>query len=138
MSNQDKQKSHRKLKDRVTRTPLKSGMNPSAPDGKAHPAPLVRRTRCVNLLTNLVISHEWGNDTATVFSWSVCTNPGTWVVMCLSVEGMSGHVFVCWRYEWSCVCPLKVWIWSFSTNFFCILELSWQCIICWFSFYYKF
>jgi hypothetical protein len=40
----DKQRSTKhtyKTKDRVTRTPLKTGLNPGAPEGRAVPAPLV-------------------------------------------------------------------------------------------------
>ena len=57
----DKQRSTKythKTKDRVTRIPLKTGVNSGATEGNAVPAPLVAPVMLINLSTNPVISHE--------------------------------------------------------------------------------
>jgi hypothetical protein len=56
----DKQRSTKhthKTKDRVTRTPLKTGDEPRC-SGRVSSSCSTSRTRYVNLVTNLVISHE--------------------------------------------------------------------------------
>jgi hypothetical protein len=53
-------KSTHKTKDRVTWTPLKTGGELRC-SGRISSSSFTSGTRCVNLVTNLVISHEWGN-----------------------------------------------------------------------------
>ena len=62
----DKQRSTKhtctyKTKDRVTRTPLKTGGELRC-SGRVGSSCSTSDTRCVNLVTNLVISHERGKD----------------------------------------------------------------------------
>jgi hypothetical protein len=56
-TNNDLQNIHKKTKDRVTRTPLKTGSSCSTSG-----------TRRITLVTNPVISHEWGKDVLT-YAW---------------------------------------------------------------------
>jgi hypothetical protein len=51
-----------KTKDRVTRTPLKPGVNSFKCSGRVSSSCSTSGTRRVNLVTNPVISHEWGKD----------------------------------------------------------------------------
>ena len=57
-TNNDLQNITDKTKDRVTRTPLKPGMNSDALEEWAVPAPLVTPVVCLTLATNTVIRHE--------------------------------------------------------------------------------
>ena len=57
-STKDKQRSTKhthETKDRVTRTPLKPGVNSGAPEGKASPAPLE------NILTSSSLGNTFNN-----------------------------------------------------------------------------
>ena len=63
-----------KIKDRVTRTPLKTGVN----CGMVSSSCSTRGTRRVNLVKNTMISHEWGKDrevyaTSGTYPWSFVT-----------------------------------------------------------------
>jgi hypothetical protein len=66
-----------KTKDRVTRTPLKTGGELRC-SGRASSACSTSGTRRVNLVTNSVISREWGKDrevfTSGTYSWSFVTH----------------------------------------------------------------
>ena len=69
----DKQRSTKhtcKTKDRVTRSPLKTGGELMCPR-RISSACSTSDTRRVNLVTNPVISHEWGQD------WETFTTSGT-------------------------------------------------------------
>jgi len=76
----DKQRSTRhtyKTKDRVTRTPLKSGGELRC-SGRVSSSCSTSGTRRVNLVTNPVISREWGKDievftTSGTYPWSFVT-----------------------------------------------------------------
>jgi hypothetical protein len=65
-----------KTKDRVTRTPLKTGMwGELRCSGRVSSSCTTRCTYRVNLATNPVISHEWGKDrevlvTNGIYTWS--------------------------------------------------------------------
>jgi hypothetical protein len=73
----DKQRSTKhthKTKDRVTRTPLKTGCDLRC-SGRVSSSCSTSDTRHVNLVTNPMISHERGNDrevytTSGTYSWS--------------------------------------------------------------------
>jgi hypothetical protein len=70
----DKQQSTKlthKAKDRVTRTSLKTGCELGC-SGRVKTFCSTSGTRRVNLVTNPVISHEWGKD------WEVLTTSGTY------------------------------------------------------------
>ena len=70
----DKQQSTKlthKAKDRVTRTSLKTGCELGC-SGRVITFCSTSGTRRVNLVTNPVISHEWGKD------WEVLTTSGTY------------------------------------------------------------
>jgi hypothetical protein len=77
----DKQRSTKhtyKTKDRVTRTPLKSGGELRC-SGRVISSCSTSDTRRVNLVTNLVISREWGKDrevftTSGTYPWSFVTH----------------------------------------------------------------
>jgi hypothetical protein len=60
-----------KIKDRVTRTPLNTGGELRC-SGRVSSSFSTSGTRRVNLVTNPVISHEWGED------WEVFTTCGTY------------------------------------------------------------
>jgi hypothetical protein len=76
----DKQRSTKhthKTKDRVTRTQLKTG-NELGCSGRVGSSCSTSGTRCVNLVTNPLISHEWGKDrevftTSGTYPWSFVT-----------------------------------------------------------------
>jgi len=76
----DKQRSTKhtyKTKDRVTRTPLKTGGELRC-SGKVRSSCSTSGTRRVNLVTNPVISHEWEKDrevftTSGTYQWSFVT-----------------------------------------------------------------
>jgi hypothetical protein len=66
-----------KTKDRVTRTPLKS-LGELRCSGRVSSSCSTNGTRCVNLVTNPVISREWGKDqevlaTSGTYPWSFLT-----------------------------------------------------------------
>ena len=66
-----------KTKDRVTRTPLKTGVELRC-SGRISSSCSTIDTRRVNLVTNPVISHEWGKDrqvftTSGTYPWSLVT-----------------------------------------------------------------
>jgi hypothetical protein len=66
-----------KTKDRVTRTPLKTGGELRC-SGRVSSSCATSDTRRVNLVTNPVISHEWGKDrevftTSGTYPWSFVT-----------------------------------------------------------------
>jgi hypothetical protein len=76
----DKQRSTKythKTKDRVTRTPQKTRGELTF-SGRVGSSCFTSGTRRVNLVTNLVISHEWGKD------WEVYTTSGRFVGYCLT------------------------------------------------------
>jgi hypothetical protein len=60
-----------KTKDRVTRTPLKTGSELRC-SGRVGSSCSTSDTCHVNLVTNPLISHEWGND------WEMFTTSGTY------------------------------------------------------------
>jgi hypothetical protein len=60
-TNNDLQNIHYKTKDRVTRTPMKTGGELSCP-GSVSCSCSTSDTRRVNLVTNPMISHEQGKD----------------------------------------------------------------------------
>jgi hypothetical protein len=76
----DKQRSTKhtyKTKDLVTRTPLKTGSDLRC-SGRVSSSCSTSGTRRVNLVTNLVISHEWRKDrevfkTSGAYPWSFVT-----------------------------------------------------------------
>jgi hypothetical protein len=74
----DKQRSSKhthKTKDRVTRTPLKTGGELRCP-GRVSSSCSTSGTRRVNLVTNPVLSHEWGKEvftTSGTYPWSFVT-----------------------------------------------------------------
>jgi hypothetical protein len=76
----DKQRSTKhthKTKDRVTRTLLKTGGELRC-SGRVSSSYSTNVTRCVNLVTNPVTSHEWGKDqevftTSRTYPWSFVT-----------------------------------------------------------------
>jgi hypothetical protein len=66
-----------KTKDRVTRTPIKTGDELRCP-GRVRRSCSTSDTRRVNLVTNPVISHEWGKErevltTSGTYLWSFVT-----------------------------------------------------------------
>jgi hypothetical protein len=66
-----------KIKDRVTRTPLKTG-DEFRCSGRVSSSCSTSGTHRVNLVTNLVISREWGKDrevftTSGTYPWSFVT-----------------------------------------------------------------
>ena len=70
----DKQQSTKlthKTKDRVTRTSLKTGCELGC-SGKVDTFCSTSGTRRVNLVTNPVISHEWGKDDKWNISMIIC------------------------------------------------------------------
>jgi hypothetical protein len=77
----DKQRSTKhtyNTKDRVTRTPLKTGGELRC-SGRVSSTCSTSGTRCVNLVTNPVISREWGKDrevftTSGTYPWSFVTH----------------------------------------------------------------
>ena len=52
---------HSTTKEQVTRTPLKTGDERKCTGRVSSPCS-TNDTRCVNLVTNTLISHEWGKD----------------------------------------------------------------------------
>ena len=60
-----------KTKDRVTRTPLQTGIDLKC-SGRVVSFCSTSGTRCVNLVANPVICHEWEKD------WEVLTTSGTY------------------------------------------------------------
>ena len=75
-TNNDLQKIH-KTKDRVTRTQIKTRDEVRC-SGRVSSSCSTSGTRCVNLVTNPVISHEWGKDrqvltTSGTYPWSFVT-----------------------------------------------------------------
>jgi hypothetical protein len=94
-------------KDRVTRTPLKAGGELRC-SGRVDSFCSTRDTRRVNLVTNLVISHEWGKDQE-VFT--------TYTENCLKYISLS--YFLRWieciarRHQHLHIITLKTtWVWS--------------------------
>jgi hypothetical protein len=77
----DKQRSTKhtyKIKDRVTRTPVKTGAKLRC-SGRVGSSCSISGTRRVNLVTNPVISREWGKDrevltTSGTYPWSLFEN----------------------------------------------------------------
>ena len=70
-TNKDLQNITHKTKDRVTRTPLKTGVELRY-SGRVGSSCSTSDVRRVNLVTNPVISHEWGKGR------EVCTTSGTY------------------------------------------------------------
>ena len=70
-TNKDLQNITHKTKDRVTRTPLKTGVELRC-SGRVGSSCSTSDVRRVNLVTNPVISHEWGKGR------EVCTTSGTY------------------------------------------------------------
>ena len=71
---------HIKLKDRVTQIPLQTGDELRC-SGRVGSSSSTSDTRCVNLVTNPVISHERGKDqgvftTSGTYPWSFVTHKG--------------------------------------------------------------
>ena len=81
----DKQRSTKqtyKTKDRVTRTPLKTGGERKC-SGRVSSSCSISGTRRINLVTNPVISREWGKDrevftTSGTYPWSFVTQIFHW------------------------------------------------------------
>ena len=76
-TNNDLQKHANKTKDRVTWTPLKTGGKPKCFERMSSSCS-ISGTRRGNLVTNPVISHEWGMDrevfmTSGTYPWSFMT-----------------------------------------------------------------
>ena len=67
MDTQRSTKHTHKTKDRVTRTPLKTGVELRC-SGKVGSSCSTSGARRVNLVTNPVISHEWGKDRIMIMS----------------------------------------------------------------------
>ena len=77
-TNNDLQNITHKTKDPATRTPLKTGGEPRC-SGMVSSSCSTSDTRCVNLVTNSMINHEWGNDrkvftTSGIYPWSFVTD----------------------------------------------------------------
>jgi hypothetical protein len=75
--NNDLKKHTHRTRDRITRTPFKSGDERRC-SGKVGRCCTISGTNCVNLVTNPVISHEWGKDkevftTSGTYQWSFVT-----------------------------------------------------------------
>jgi len=85
----DKQRSTKhghKTKDRVTRTPLKTGDELGC-SWKVSSFCSIIGTRRVNLVTNPVISHKWGNG-----PWSVYDMWNISVVICDTLKGKINNI----------------------------------------------
>jgi len=64
-TNSDIQNIAQKIKDRATRTPLKTGVNSCGPEG-VRSSCCTCGTRRVTLATNWMISHKWVKDGITL------------------------------------------------------------------------
>ena len=73
----------RKSKDRVTRTPLKAGVNSGAPEGWGIPDPHVIPVVLTTIVINPVISHEWGKNRIVKTSGNISlSNPRLLKIIC--------------------------------------------------------
>jgi hypothetical protein len=77
-TNNDLKKHTHRTKDRITRTPLKTGDEPRCFGRVCSSCSISGTRRRVNLVTNPVISHQWGKDrevfaTSGTYPWSFVT-----------------------------------------------------------------